>query len=90
MASQALMCERKALPRPWPSEAPFTSPAMSTTLRKAGTLLQSESNDKQSQSNGEKTIDLAVLSFGGRHQISLHYTPSLSFPPAGRCLAAGL
>uniref|UniRef100_A0A182QSV7 Uncharacterized protein n=1 Tax=Anopheles farauti TaxID=69004 RepID=A0A182QSV7_9DIPT len=33
MASHALMCERNALPRPWPSAAPFTSPAMSTTFR---------------------------------------------------------
>ena len=39
MASQADMFERKALPSPWPSWAPFTSPAMSTTFRKAGTLL---------------------------------------------------
>ena len=28
---------RKALPRPWPSLAPLTRPAMSVTLRKAGT-----------------------------------------------------
>ena len=40
MASQALMWERKALPRPCPSEAPFTRPAMSVTLRNAGTLLK--------------------------------------------------
>lgn len=40
MPSQALMCERKALPSPWPSDAPLTKPAMSTTLRKAGTLLK--------------------------------------------------
>lgn len=40
MASQALMWERKALPSPWPSEAPFTRPAMSVTLRNAGTLLK--------------------------------------------------
>lgn len=40
IASQALMCERNAFPSPWPSEAPFTRPAMSTTFRKAGTLLK--------------------------------------------------
>lgn len=39
MASQALICERKALPRPCPSAAPFTNPAMSTTFKNAGTLL---------------------------------------------------
>ena len=37
MASVALMCERKALPKPSPSAAPLTRPAMSTTERKAGT-----------------------------------------------------
>ncbi|GMR53319.1 hypothetical protein PMAYCL1PPCAC_23514 [Pristionchus mayeri] len=36
-ASQAETCERKAFPRPCPSEAPFTKPAMSTTFRNAGT-----------------------------------------------------
>ena len=46
-ASQALMCDRKALPRPWPSLAPLTSPAMSVTLRKAGTLLQENKAIKQ-------------------------------------------
>ena len=40
MASHALMWERNALPSPWPSEAPFTRPAMSVTFRNAGTLLQ--------------------------------------------------
>jgi len=40
IASQALIWDRKAFPRPWPSDAPLTSPAMSTTLRKAGTLLK--------------------------------------------------
>lgn len=38
-ASHALMWERNAFPRPWPSDAPFTSPAISTTFRNAGTLL---------------------------------------------------
>merc|ERR1711872_595951 len=38
MASHALMLDKKALPNPWPSEAPLTRPAISTTLRKAGTL----------------------------------------------------
>ena len=38
-ASQARMWERNALPRPWPSCAPLTRPAMSTTLRYDGTLL---------------------------------------------------
>ena len=37
--SQALMCERKLFPSPWPSAAPLTNPAMSTTFKKAGTLL---------------------------------------------------
>lgn len=45
MASQALMCDRKAFPKPWPSEAPFTKPAMSTTFRKAGTLLELKKKD---------------------------------------------
>lgn len=40
MASQALMWERKALPKPWPAWAPFTKPAISTTFRNAGTLLK--------------------------------------------------
>ena len=44
MASQALMCDKKALPRPSPVEAPLTRPAMSVTLRKAGTLLKIEKN----------------------------------------------
>ena len=39
MASTPRMCERKALPKPWPSWAPLTRPAMSTMLRYAGTLL---------------------------------------------------
>lgn len=42
MASQALIWDRKAFPKPCPSEAPLTRPAMSTTLRKAGTLLERE------------------------------------------------
>lgn len=37
--SQALMCERKLFPSPCPSAAPLTNPAMSTTFKKAGTLL---------------------------------------------------
>lgn len=40
MASQALMCDKKEFPSPWPSAAPLTSPAISTTLRNAGTLLK--------------------------------------------------
>ena len=40
MASQALICDKKALPSPCPSEAPLTRPAISTTFRKAGTLLK--------------------------------------------------
>jgi hypothetical protein len=35
-----LICERKAFPSPCPAAAPFTNPAMSVMLRKAGTLLQ--------------------------------------------------
>lgn len=46
MASQALMWDKKALPNPWPSEAPLTRPAMSTTFRNAGTLLQHNHNKK--------------------------------------------
>ena len=42
MASQALMWDKKAFPRPCPSEAPLTNPAMSVTFRKAGTLLQAK------------------------------------------------
>ena len=38
------MCDKKALPRPSPVEAPLTRPAMSVTLRKAGTLLKIEKN----------------------------------------------
>mmetsp|Transcript_26706 Transcript_26706/g.67939 ORF Transcript_26706/g.67939 Transcript_26706/m.67939 type:complete len:238 (+) Transcript_26706:816-1529(+) len=37
IASTDEMCERNALPRPAPSEAPLTSPAMSIHVRKAGT-----------------------------------------------------
>jgi len=40
MPSQAPMCERKLFPKPCPSEAPFTNPAMSITCKKAGTLLE--------------------------------------------------
>lgn len=40
MASQALMCDKNAFPRPCPSAAPFTKPAMSTTFKYAGTLLK--------------------------------------------------
>lgn len=40
MPSQALMWDRKAFPSPCPEWAPFTRPAMSTTFRKAGTLLK--------------------------------------------------
>lgn len=40
MPSHAPMCERKLFPKPCPSEAPFTSPAMSITCKKAGTLLE--------------------------------------------------
>lgn len=39
IASHALICDKKALPSPWPSLAPLTRPAMSTTVRNAGTLL---------------------------------------------------
>lgn len=39
MASHALICDKKAFPSPWPSDAPLTKPAMSTTFKKAGTLL---------------------------------------------------
>ena len=45
MASQALICDKKALPSPCPSEAPLTRPAISTTLRKAGTLLKKKRNN---------------------------------------------
>jgi len=38
-ASHAFMCERKALPSPWPSCAPLTRPAISTTFKNAGTRL---------------------------------------------------
>jgi hypothetical protein len=37
MPSTALMCDRNALPRPAPSAAPFTSPAMSVMFSTAGT-----------------------------------------------------
>lgn len=36
------MWDKKAFPRPWPSAAPFTSPAISTMFKKAGTLLKTE------------------------------------------------
>ncbi len=50
MASQAFIWERKAFPSPWPSEAPLTRPAISTTLRNAGTLLENRKyNHKYSQ-----------------------------------------
>ena len=38
------MLDRKAFPRPFPSWAPFTRPAISTMLRKAGTLLKRTNN----------------------------------------------
>lgn len=34
------MWDKKAFPKPWPSAAPFTSPAISTTFKNAGTLLK--------------------------------------------------
>lgn len=37
--SHALIWERKAFPKPCPSAAPFTRPAISTTFKYAGTLL---------------------------------------------------
>lgn len=40
MASQAAMCDKKAFPRPCPSAAPLTKPAISTTFKYAGTLLK--------------------------------------------------
>ena len=40
IASQALICDKKAFPSPCPSEAPFTKPAISVTFKNAGTLLQ--------------------------------------------------
>lgn len=46
MPSQALMWDRKAFPSPCPEWAPFTRPAMSTTFRKAGTLLRSQTRGK--------------------------------------------
>lgn len=49
MASQALMWERKAFPSPCPEWAPFTRPAMSTTFRKAGTLLESQTRRRWDQ-----------------------------------------
>lgn len=42
MASQALMCDKKAFPNPCPSAAPLTNPAISTTFKNAGTLLKKE------------------------------------------------
>lgn len=51
MPSHALMWERKAFPRPWPAWAPFTRPAMSTTLRNAGILLQGEKMDETETSS---------------------------------------
>mmetsp|Transcript_27168 Transcript_27168/g.90917 ORF Transcript_27168/g.90917 Transcript_27168/m.90917 type:complete len:243 (+) Transcript_27168:889-1617(+) len=60
IASVARMCERKALPRPSPSCAFFTSPAMSTTVSQAGTLLAgwyfSQSTSKRS--SGTRTRDV--------------------------------
>ena len=31
-ASQALMCERKAFPKPWPSDAPLTNPSQKNKI----------------------------------------------------------
>ena len=45
VASLTLIWLRKALPRPCPSLAPFTKPAMSVTLRKAGTCRWSQKYD---------------------------------------------
>lgn len=42
IASQASIFERKAFPNPFPSWAPFTSPAISTTFKNAGTLLKTK------------------------------------------------
>ena len=36
IASTSRMCDRNLLPSPWPSLAPFTMPAMSTSLSAAG------------------------------------------------------
>lgn len=40
MASQADIWDKKAFPKPCPSEAPFTKPAISTIFKNAGTLLK--------------------------------------------------
>lgn len=37
IASQPLIWDKKAFPNPWPSLAPFTNPAISTTDKNAGT-----------------------------------------------------
>lgn len=36
--STALICERNAFPSPWPSAAPRTRPAISVTVKTAGTV----------------------------------------------------
>lgn len=45
-ASHAFMWDKKAFPKPWPSAAPFTNPAMSTTFKNAGTLLKNKQKKK--------------------------------------------
>ena len=85
------MCERNAFPSPCPSEAPLTRPAMSTTFKKAGTLLQSERTiivRRLFSQGGGGGVFFAFLLFGGAEgQIRLENNctqPSLSFNPRSR------
>ncbi len=58
IASVSRICERKALPRPSPADAPLTSPAISTNSTIAGiNFLEPEILDKtSSRTSGTGTI----------------------------------
>ena len=66
MPSTAWMCERKALPRPAPSLAPLTRPAMSVTVSTAGTTLfgRKDATRWSKRSSGTGTL----LKFGSMVQ----------------------
>lgn len=73
MESQALMWERKALPKPWPAWAPFTKPAISTTFRNAGTLLERKVREMLRSWLGAEGADNWIMQICSEHLAGLWY-----------------
>ena len=55
IASASRMCARNLLPSPWPSDAPFTIPAMSTNDTVAGTIFTESNSCASTGSRGSGT-----------------------------------